>query len=157
MPAARGTQLTLPGDLGRYRRLSAPTPLPHRFWAKVDISGGRDACWGWLGALSAKRHGHVRGVIWHQHGAAAPPRLLIAPRVALWLASDPCALSLAGYDRLDAPVPLHACHRCPGAAGPWALCCNPRHLAWGTAEENRRDRYGAAVAAIISATFGDEL
>jgi hypothetical protein len=35
---------------------------------------------------------------------------------------------------------LEGCHR-PGVCDNPA-CCNPAHLYWGTAEENRRDRYG---------------
>lgn len=154
MPASVPLQLTLPGPLGAaYRRRPAPQALPQRFWGKVDTSNGRDACWGWLGALSAKRPPHVRGVIWH----VAPDgteRLLYAHRVALWLASDPYALDFTGYTRPDLSG-WQACHRCPGPAGPWALCCNPRHLYFGTRADNDRDRRMAAAAAVVRACFGD--
>ena len=139
-------------------RRSPLAALPDRFWRKVDRSGGIDACWIWQGACSRKRHGHVRG-----HLAYRPddgPRVyLIAPRVALWLAATPLPTSLDGYRRLDSPIPLEACHCCPGV--PQALCCNPRHLYWGTRADNVADRYDEArrqfyadAEAIVAAVFG---
>jgi hypothetical protein len=135
-----------------------PQPLPGRFWAKVDTSAGPAACWPWTGACSRKRYGHVRGHIVYKPGDGTT-RYLVAPRVALWLSADPLAASLDGYLRSDAPSPLEACHCCPGGEQP--LCCNPRHLYWGTRADNVSDRYHGRqaafardAAAIVAAVFG---
>lgn len=138
--------------------MPAARPLPERFWEKVDTSHGPDACWLWTGARSAKRYGHVRGHLSFRPGDGTA-RYLIAPRVALWLSTDPLAASLDGYLRPDAPSPLEACHCCPGGEQP--LCCNPQHLYWGTRADNVSDRYHSAAArfyadaeAICQAVFG---
>lgn len=39
--------------------MSIVTPLADRFWAKVDRSGGPDACHPWTGALSAAGYGII--------------------------------------------------------------------------------------------------
>jgi len=82
-----------------------------RFWAKVDRSGGDDACWPWTGARLPHGYGAVRiaGVtrlthrlVWEfAHGA--PP---------------------AGVIR----------HRCDNTS-----CCNPAHLAEGSQADNLKD------------------
>lgn len=99
-------------------------PLWDRFWAKVDTTGGPDACWPWIGALSHKRSGTKRGLI---QEAGRGSRLLLVHRVALCFTGN----GLEDYDR-----PEEAAHTCDNR-----LCCNPVHLYWATAEENRLDRY----------------
>jgi len=90
-----------------------PFDHEHRFWERVDKSGGPDACWIWTGS---KRHfGHgackINGVDWIAHrfayesasGAKIPSRMLVR----------------------------HKCDNPP--------CCNPRHLELGTHQDNADD------------------
>jgi hypothetical protein len=104
-------------------------PLWDRFWSKVDQTAGLDACWPWRGAKSAKRRGR-RGVI---QVSGRGSRVVAAARVALALSSD------GNWDPLDAQGRrLEACHRCHNG-GNEVDCCNPRHLYWGTREQNVED------------------
>lgn len=84
-----------------------------RFWARVDRSGGADACWPWLGSLA----GGYGSVGWKR-------RVQRAHRVA--------------YQLLVGPIPEdreldHLCHNrdrtCDGGATcPHRRCVNPAHL-----------------------------
>lgn len=115
--------------------------LWERFWPKVDMSGGVDACWPWTGAKSKKRkhgqpanrRGHIR-----EGGAGTPHRY--AHVVALALSTDG---EFVKWDP-QTGARLEACHTCHA---PYGDCCNPRHLYWGTQEQNRADRYGRPDAA----------
>jgi hypothetical protein len=109
-------------------------PLWDRFWAKVDQSAGLDACWPWMGATSKKRGGSRRGHI--QLGRRGSP-VILAHVVALALSTD------GDFVKIDPDTGerLEASHRCHAR---WGNCCNPRHLYWGTAAQNRADRYGTA-------------
>lgn len=87
--------------------------VEERFWAKVDRSGGPEACWPWTGA-------HVPlgyGTFWMDGGYQR------APRVALLLS-------------LGRPVPAHmdVLHRCDNPP-----CVNPAHLFEGNHQTNMRD------------------
>ena len=85
---------------------------PERFWARVDRSGGPDACWPWMGERNRDGYGVVR----------AHRRNLRAHRVARLLSTG----SL---------VPeLDICHHCDNPP-----CCNPAHLFEGTARDNMLD------------------
>lgn len=91
--------------------------IEDRFWPKVDLSGGPDACWPWLAATNAGGYGiFYRGP---KRG-----RMHIAHRVAFELFVGPIP---EGQDV------LHHCDNPP--------CVNPAHLYLGTDVENARDRH----------------
>lgn len=82
------------------------------FWAKVDRSGGEDACWPWLGADNGQGYGRF---------AVRRGKLIYAHRFA--------------YELLVGPIPdgLHLDHLCRNPR-----CVNPRHVEPVTNAENRR-------------------
>jgi hypothetical protein len=87
------------------------------FWARVDRSGGDDACWPWTGRLGGEGYGECHAKVdgsW---------RTLLTHRRAYTLAKgDPGPLCV-----------LHTCDNRP--------CCNPRHLWLGTRGDNNRDMH----------------
>lgn len=102
-------------------------PLNERFWAKVDRSGGPNACWPWTGAVHA-----VWGYGFFKR--SDPRRNVQAHRLAWELAND------------RAPAQgMEICHTCDNEP-----CCNPAHLWEGTRAQNAADmvakgRSGGAV------------
>lgn len=97
-----------------------------RYFAKVDYSGGPDACWPWLGAKSLKSSGYYG----HIRASEPPHRVLLAHRVALFLYTG------------DWGEGMDAAHE-DGCTS--TLCVNPRHLRWATRRGNMADndrRYG---------------
>lgn len=85
-----------------------------RFAAKVDASGGMDACWPYLGA---PRGAEGYGAFW------LDGRQQIASRVAYVLVNGP----------IDEDVVVR--HTCDNT-----VCCNPLHLIAGSQDENIADK-----------------
>lgn len=89
-----------------------------RFWARIDQSGGPDACWPWMGNKHKQGYGQVSG--WHYPGHAC--KVIQTHRAAYILTYGPVPASLV----LD-----HTCHTIAcdlGDACPHRACCNPKHL-----------------------------
>lgn len=94
---------------------------PEEFWAAVERSG-QNACWPWLGGVSATGYGRVYWSPWHR---LAKRRDALAHQVAFGLAN---AYKVNGS---RGEMVRHLCHN--------RLCCNPKHLALGTAKDNADD------------------
>lgn len=88
-----------------------------RFWAKVDTSGGPDACWPWLGSF--RHHGYGQ--------FSVNGKLVTVPR---WILGKARGKPL----RWDSELRELACHRCDNPP-----CCNPAHLYVGTHKANTGD------------------
>jgi hypothetical protein len=110
-------------------------PLADRLADLVDRSGGDDACWPFLGCVSKNRgagpgYGTIRGdrVLDERTGRLKRGPLIKAHRAALVLATG------------ENPPEQDACHVCDNT-----VCCNPRHLFWGSHRYNMMDyirKYG---------------
>jgi hypothetical protein len=83
---------------------------PDRFRAKVDSSGGPDACWPFMGARSSDGYGSV----------VFQGKLRGAHQVAYFLENG--------------VWPKHTMHSCDNPP-----CCNPRHLFDGSVKQNQND------------------
>jgi len=83
------------------------------FWAKVDKSGGTDACWSWTGFQKDTGYGlaYIGGNTKHAHRHA-----------------------YALYTSTTIPADLCVMHLCDNR-----IYCNPRHLKLGTHKENMQD------------------
>lgn len=90
-----------------------------KFWSKVDMSGGPDACWPWLGATNSTGYGSVgyEGSVYCSHRLAAFFEGLVAsPRQP---------------SRKDDGHVLHECDN--------RICCNKHHFKIGTYRQNLLD------------------
>lgn len=114
-----------------------------RFWAKVDKSGGPDACWLWIGGLAGKGYGRfydgTRDVYAHR-----------------W-----------AWEQANGPIPTdlqidHVCHNrdssCPGGECSHRRCVNPAHLEAVDCRTNllRGNTVTAARAAVTHCPRGHE-
>lgn len=84
-----------------------------RFWTKVSVGRGLDACWRWdASVVQGKGYGQFKldGKMLHAHRLA--------------------------YELIHGPIPgaMHVCHRCDNPS-----CVNPDHLFVGSAMDNVRD------------------
>lgn len=104
------------------RRPAHNRQTPESFWARVDMSGGPDACWPWIGATNNTGYGSVG---WH--GIIA-----CAHRVAAFLSGMVKTVRAPRSKKADGHV-LHNCDNPP--------CCNPKHFMIGTYTQNQLDAY----------------
>jgi hypothetical protein len=124
-------RITTPGD-----RLMPRWPertIEKRFSDFVDDSAGPDECWPWTGAFNrpgSDLWGKKQRPLFRASTKSTARRgLVYAHRFALFL-TDGVPLE----QRTKAG--LEACHRCNNTK-----CVNPRHLYWGTSDDNVTDRY----------------
>jgi hypothetical protein len=89
-----------------------------RFWAKIDMSRGPDACWIWTASTNQRGYGHFVPPRPH-----ADKKIWQSHRLAWTIANGPI------------PIGLHVCHSCDNPP-----CCNPAHLWAGTRSDNMRDK-----------------
>jgi hypothetical protein len=90
------------------------------YWARVDQSGGPDACWPWTGADDGQGYGSV----WFTLDGES--RIFKTHQVAFHLANGWHPRAAEGG------AVRHSCDHPP--------CCNPAHLLGGTQADNIADR-----------------
>jgi len=93
-----------------------------KFWSRVDMSGGPDACWPWLGATNSGGYGSVGwdGKVYSAHRVAAFLKDLVP--------------TMAAPKKRNGPG--HILHKCDNPP-----CCNSAHFLTGTYRDNMLDMY----------------
>jgi len=84
-----------------------------RFWSRVDMTGGPDSCWKWLGCDNGNGYGVAR-----YHGKT--------------IHSHRLSYILTTGEKLDTMTVVR--HKCDNR-----ICCNPNHLESGSHADNIRD------------------
>jgi len=93
------------------------------FWSKVDQSSGADKCWPWMLSRTGSGYGQVN--MGKSHGPS-----LRAHRVAYELTYG--SIPPGGRGQHGTCV-LHSCDN--------RICCNPKHLRFGTQADNVKEAY----------------
>lgn len=89
----------------------------------IDMSGGQDACWPWIGSINRKGLPYF----------TVDGRKYVSYRLVKWLVDR-------SFNLLDERiVPRHCCTDADGKPIDNPLCCNPAHTIMGTHEENIMD------------------
>ena len=112
--------------LRKHIRKPRPDTFADRFWARVDQSGGPDACWPWMGGKNSRGYGQVNGWIYPDRTY----KVILTHRAAYILTHG----AIPEEQELD-----HTCHtkvcdlanKCPHRA-----CCNDQHLEPVTRQTN---------------------
>ena len=86
--------------------------IEERFWAKVDRSGGPDACWPWTGGCFPDGYGNF------------------------WLEGKNVGSHVFAFELANGYRPPMTCHSCDNPP-----CCNETHLFAGTCKSNFDDMY----------------
>jgi hypothetical protein len=103
----------------RRGRGPSSTPLPERFWSKVDKRPDSSQCWLWTGYIDAGGRGRFNT----GSTGGKPGKIRSAHRIAYELTYGPIEKG------------MEVCHHCDNPP-----CCNPAHLFLGTHMENMIDR-----------------
>lgn len=83
-----------------------------RFWSGVNVTKQNNGCWVWRKSKHSYGYGYFR----------INKKTYLSHKVALTM--------FYGVDK----TPLQVLHSCDNP-----VCCNPRHLRWGTADDNVKD------------------
>lgn len=102
-----------------------PTPLAERFWTKVDMSGGPDACWPWLGGRISTGYGQV----WVNGETRQATHAAVFLSTGMW--------PKRGRRLAERDAVRHTCDNPP--------CVNPAHLMVDRERQVRGERHHSAL------------